>query len=214
MATTAKRREEPAWHPNFRIAEELPDIKPVRTAFLINIITVAAALGGIAFYAYVSLQIGQVDASNERLRQEIADIKPSYTAKVKRNRTFGELEKRLNDVNRFYETRYELLPIVRALSDACPDNIFYRILGMRHVLTTKGRKRNFDERSLVIELDCVLQIEDAREDLNRVTAFVDELESLPILAEVLAEISEPNPRKIPGQDRYEFGVRINLKALQ
>ena len=88
----------PAWHPNFRDYEKLPDVKVVRTAFFINAaaIVVVLALGiyvGINEYKLKELrkQIQEADAQIAR------DKKPS-DAQVALYKKFQAEEVKVNDV--------------------------------------------------------------------------------------------------------------------
>jgi cell division protein FtsL len=63
----------PAWHPNFRNFQRLPDTKPVRTVFFINGLAVVVALVVLLFVAYqeyalftVNRQIAELEAQIER----------------------------------------------------------------------------------------------------------------------------------------------------
>ena len=80
MPTLPKRKPEkaraplvPAWHPNFRNFQRLPDTKPVRTVFFINGLAVVVALVLLLFVAYqeyalftVNRQIAELEAQIER----------------------------------------------------------------------------------------------------------------------------------------------------
>jgi len=44
-----KKKDFPAWHPDFRVTDDLPDIKAVRTDFLINIGSVGLALALLVY---------------------------------------------------------------------------------------------------------------------------------------------------------------------
>jgi hypothetical protein len=73
MALTRTKKSEasgpavPAWHPNLRIEENLPDTKVVRTAFFVN---GAAALVAIALLLY----LGHQEWSLHEVNKQIADL--------------------------------------------------------------------------------------------------------------------------------------------
>src|SRR4051812_26508388 len=68
----------PAWHPNFRDYERLPDVKVVRTAFFINAtaIVILAALAGYLGFQEWQLHAIRVQIA-DRDRQIARDKKPS-----------------------------------------------------------------------------------------------------------------------------------------
>lgn len=54
--TKKKQKSHPNWHPDFRLQEELPDIKPIRTDFLVN--GIAWALAVFLIFGVVQREIG------------------------------------------------------------------------------------------------------------------------------------------------------------
>jgi hypothetical protein len=56
----------PAWHPNFRNYEKLPDIKVVRTAFFVNGAAITIALALLTYFGFQEWQL-------RNLQGQIAD---------------------------------------------------------------------------------------------------------------------------------------------
>ncbi|HUR59026.1 MAG TPA: hypothetical protein VM029_15030, partial [Opitutaceae bacterium] len=64
----------PAWHPNFRNYEKLPDIKVVRTAFFVNGAAIFLALSLVTYFGFKEWQLhvlqGQIAAADKQIAQD------------------------------------------------------------------------------------------------------------------------------------------------
>ena len=133
----------PAWHPNFRNYEKLPDIKVVRTAFFINgaAITIAVAL---------LLFVGQKEWELRNVRAQIAD----WEAQIERDKRpsdqavamfkkFQAEEAKIKEVQEFEKSRPVLSEIILRLAETLPpqtalDTIDLRDNGMMLRLAVRG----------------------------------------------------------------------------
>jgi hypothetical protein len=61
----------PAWHPNFRSYEKLPDIKPVRTAFFVNGAAVSITLALGIYCGMQEWQLHGLSMQKEDLQRQI-----------------------------------------------------------------------------------------------------------------------------------------------
>jgi len=75
----------PAWHPNFRNFERLPDTKVVRTTFFVNATAIVVALVALIFTANreiglhsLNSQIGEIEAQIVRERYQGFAVVMSY----------------------------------------------------------------------------------------------------------------------------------------
>lgn len=203
------------WHPDFRIAETLPDIKVVRTSFIVNFVVVAVVLILGAVVAFRELTLAELRSGIERFNSTINQRSAANSEAIRKSREFSDSRKKVDDVIAFYTKTYDVLPIVEALSSVCPDNIYYESLSLSHEMVSSGSKKSLRHtgRMLTISIRGVLQGESV-EDLAQVDAFHRDLEALPVFENRLESISEPQPRgnaTIPY--RYEFPVTIQLKSL-
>ena len=72
-AAASEAPQVPAWHPNFRNYQQLPDIKVVRTAFFVNGAAVFVALGlAVAVQAVASLAVLPLALSMPRVAKRVA----------------------------------------------------------------------------------------------------------------------------------------------
>jgi hypothetical protein len=133
----------PAWHPNIRIAENLPDTKVVRTAFFVN---GAAMLIAIALALYLGIQEWKLHEVNKQIadwqRQIDRDKKQSEDA-VKLYQDFKLEEAKTNEVADFVESKPVLSEIILRLGLVTPkkialDSLDFKDSGVSIRATVKG----------------------------------------------------------------------------
>ncbi|HEY4990421.1 MAG TPA: hypothetical protein VII09_11470 [Opitutaceae bacterium] len=148
MALTRTKKSEavvvvPAWHPNLRIVESLPDTKVVRTAFFVNgiamVITIALAL-------YLGIQEWKLHEVNKQIadwqRQIDRDTKQS-AEKVALYQDFKLEEAKTAEVSDFVASKPVLSAIVLRLGQVTPkkiafDGLDFSISGVTIKATIKG----------------------------------------------------------------------------
>ncbi|MFY9923077.1 MAG: hypothetical protein WCA95_11595 [Opitutaceae bacterium] len=133
----------PAWHPNLRIVEKLPDTKVVRTAFFVN---GAAMLVAIALALYLGIQEWKLHEVNKQIadwqRQIDRDTKQSAEA-VALFQDFKVQEAKTKEVADFVASKPILSEIVLRLGEITPkkiafDGIEFRDSGLSIKATVKG----------------------------------------------------------------------------
>ena len=133
----------PAWHPNLRIADSLPDTKVVRTAFFVNgiamVITIALAL-------YLGIQEWKLHEVNKQIedwqRQIDRDTKQS-AEKVALYQDFKLEEAKTAEVSDFVASKPVLSAIVLRLGQITPkkiafDGLDFSVSGVTIKATIKG----------------------------------------------------------------------------
>jgi hypothetical protein len=133
----------PAWHPNIRIVENLPDTKVVRTAFFVN---GAAMLVAIALALYLGIQEWKLHEVNKQVadwqRQIDRDKKQSEDA-VKLYQDFKLEEAKTAEVVDFMGSKPVLSDIILRLGAITPkkialDMLDFKDTGMTIRATVKG----------------------------------------------------------------------------
>lgn len=137
MRSLLKRKSEaaspaiPAWHPNFRDYERLPDVKVVRTAFFINAAAIAILISLATYFAIGEWQLHVVRGQITTREAEIArDKKPSDT-QVALFRKFQAEEKKVNDVSAFVASKPVVSEILIRIARTLPDNIAINSIDLR-----------------------------------------------------------------------------------
>ena len=113
----------PAWHPNFRDYDKLPDVKVVRTAFFVNGLAIVIFLALAIYFGMHEWQLRVVEAQIADQQQQIdRDHRPSEQA-VALYKRFQTEQAKEKQVDAFVHSRPRLLPILLHFTQTLPDNI-------------------------------------------------------------------------------------------
>lgn len=123
--------EVPAWHPNLRIAESLPDTKVVRTAFFIN--------GAAIFFAIALLLVlGHREWSLHEVHKQIADLQRNIDRDKKESAAgvamYGEFkleEAKTNEVADFIASKPRPSEILLRLGQITPKKIAFDMIDIK-----------------------------------------------------------------------------------
>ena len=133
----------PAWHPNIRIVEQLPDTKVVRTAFFIN---GAASLMAIVLALYLGHQEWKLHGVNREIadwQAQIDNHKKESQDKVAHYQSFRLEEAKTNEVAAFVSSKPIISEIVLRLGAITPkkialDGLNFQDTGLSIKATVKG----------------------------------------------------------------------------
>jgi hypothetical protein len=133
----------PAWHPNLRIVEQLPDTKVVRTAFFVN---GAAALLAIVLALYLGHQEWKLHGVNREIsdwQSQIDTHKKESQDKVALYADFKLEEAKTNEVAAFVTSKPIVSEVVMRLGSITPkkialDGLNFQDTGLSIKATVKG----------------------------------------------------------------------------
>lgn len=113
----------PAWHLDFRDTDQLPDMKPIRTAFFINGLAILVATTVVLFFAYQETQLYALNRQiSDTVRQIEQDRMPSAEA-AKSFKDFQAQEKKIAEAVAFLDAPMSLSTFLLRLGEILPDNI-------------------------------------------------------------------------------------------
>lgn len=121
----------PAWHPNFRNFEKLPDIKIVRTAFFVNGVSIAVALTLSIYCGFKEWELSVINGQIAQLQAEIARDKPASDRAIEQFKKFQAGEAKINEVEAFLKSRPLVSELVLRLARTLPSNIAIDSLDLR-----------------------------------------------------------------------------------
>jgi hypothetical protein len=133
----------PPWHPNIRIAENLPDTKVVRTAFFVN---GAAMLVAISLALYLGIQEWKLHEVNKQIadwQRQIDKDKKESEAAVALYEDFKLEEAKTNEVVTFIASEPVVSAIILRLGAITPkkialDGLEFKEAGFNIRATVKG----------------------------------------------------------------------------
>ena len=133
----------PAWHPNFRNYEKLPDIKVVRTAFFVNVAAISLAFALAIYLGFqewnLHVLVGQVAEAERR----IAANKAGSEQAVALFNKFKADEARFLEIDAFLKSKPVVSELMIRLAQTLPTNIAIDSLDLRDTglavrLTVRG----------------------------------------------------------------------------
>lgn len=138
MRSLLKRKSEaaagpaiPAWHPNFRDYERLPDVKLVRTAFFVNAAAIAVLISLATYFAISEWQLHVLRAQIATRQSEIDRDKKPSDAQVALFRKFETEEKKVAEVDAFVASKPSVSEILMRLARTLPENIACNAIELR-----------------------------------------------------------------------------------
>lgn len=121
----------PAWHPNLRIVEQLPDTKVVRTAFFINGIAAVVAV-------ILALALGRQEWALHGVMKEISEWQNTIDQDKKQSRDFVSLygdfkaeEAKTTEVSDYVSSKAVISDIILRLAVMTPKKIAFDALDFK-----------------------------------------------------------------------------------
>ncbi len=121
----------PAWHPNFRNFEKLPDIKVVRTAFFVNGVAIVVALTLSVYCGFKEWELSVITGQIAQMQAEIARNKPASDQAVAQFKKFQASEAKVNEVDAFLQSKPIVSVLILRLARTLPINIAIDSLDLR-----------------------------------------------------------------------------------
>lgn len=97
----SKKVSHDLWRPDFRDAESLPDVKVIRTDFLLNLVSVSLAIGLVGVLAQRELRSVSLNESIRNLSEEISQNEVANTDKIRLSGEFRRLQNGMQEFVRF-----------------------------------------------------------------------------------------------------------------
>lgn len=95
---------QPNWRPNFRNEQRLPDIKVVRTGFLLNFISAAILATAVFVFGYREYQASILASSIDELQTEMTKVTKAHKTAQENYNKFKAAEARFEEINSFLTT--------------------------------------------------------------------------------------------------------------
>ncbi|HRI81274.1 MAG TPA: hypothetical protein PLF88_02475 [Opitutaceae bacterium] len=185
----------PAWHPNFRNYEQLPDTKAVRTSFFINGGAITVALVLLVYFAVQELQLHSINAQVADWDAQIARDRPASNQAVTQFKQFQAEEAKIAEVTTFLSVRPVVSNLVLRVGQTLPANIALDA---------------FDLRENTINLRATVR---GSPDMasGYASQYVDQLRGDAILGPLLDDVALTNINRVPSTGRLAIEIVLKLK---
>lgn len=127
----AARPMVPAWHPNFRNYEKLPDVKVVRTAFFVNATALVVLISLASYFGMREWQLHALRVQIAEWRQQIGRDKRPSEAAVALYKKFQTEAAKVDEVDAFVTSRPAVTDILIHIAQTLPENIALNSFDMR-----------------------------------------------------------------------------------
>ncbi len=121
----------PAWHPNFRNHERLPDTKVVRTQFFVNFVAIAVAASLMLYFCIQEYRIKSLTRQVAQWQSQIDTNQKSSTQAVALSRKFDEEAKKIDELAAFLSQRLVLSHFLEHLGSTLPKTIALDAIDVR-----------------------------------------------------------------------------------
>lgn len=185
----------PAWHPDFRNFERLPDIKVVRTAFYTNGIAVVVTLMMAFWLGYREYQLHDLNRQVADWQRQIDRDRKASTIAVGQYRKFQAEALRVTEVEAFIKSKPVFSEILLHLAETLPASVALDGL---------------DFRDLVFNLRGTVR---GRPDLasGYASTYVQQLKSDAVLLDKFNEITLAGLNPNPQSGRLQLEITLRLK---
>jgi hypothetical protein len=136
----AKKETQPLWRPNFVNAGELPDIKVVRTGFIINLIAVILALLAVGTLVQREYRAHTLANSVSILEEQIRVADSGDEQSLKLSEAFRRSAQYVIELEKFYERPLRYHDLLFGLSQIRPKDLIFNSVSLNESITKQGGK--------------------------------------------------------------------------
>jgi Tfp pilus assembly protein PilN len=178
------------WHANFRVAEGLPDLKPIRTSFFINLLFITLAVAALLFTAHREFLGYSIRSEIELSNESVAGISARNAQLLSLNQEFNDASVVISSAEKFLKGQMVGSQLLISLSRSLPDSMdFTSITFEGGKLILRGNIRGASETAS-----------------TRVTAYLDVLRKDEIIGNRLSEISLTSLVRDPRTQGMSFEI--------
>jgi len=121
----------PAWHPNFRNLERLPDTKVVRTQFFVNFAAIAIAASFLLYFCYQEYRINNLSRQVADWQAQIDTNKRASDQAVVLSRKFLDEERKIVELGNFLKQRLTLSQFLLQVGNTLPTELAMDTIDVR-----------------------------------------------------------------------------------
>jgi len=196
------------WHPNFRDVATLPDIKQVRTGFLINFGAIFFALVALGATLYFEVEIYKVNHETAVLTDQIEHNSAANKKALAATKEFVNKSKPMQFAAKFFAQKLPPLDLLSSLNDARPDNITFRAIEVASIVRDLGGGKKADVQRVTIQGTLASESELGLQE------FVDKIVASPALKNRVGDpVKDRNieSHRDPLAGVFEFTITLTLK---
>ena len=188
----------PAWHPNFRNVELLPDIKVVRTSFFLNGAAILVVIGLVFYLIENTIALRALREQVAYWQHQIDTEKPGSDRAVAQFKKFQAEEKKLLELKVFQSAQVIGSEFLLQLGESLPPRVALSAI-------------DYHGGSIVLRGNISGSSDEASGDA---AAYVDVLGKFPAFAGKFDSVSLTGISRNTGTGGISFEILVKLKANQ
>lgn len=205
-----KKTEHALWRPDFRNAEALPDIKVIRTDFLLNLVAISLAIALLAFFAFREYRAYGLSNLVDDLTTNIATNEAQDRANVERSKEFANLQKSMEEVIRFDNVPVDPSALLAELAAIQPDSIILERVNFSGAIEKDGKKKKV---LYTLVLGGTVEHSEAHPASAVITDYLSALEEMPALQSYFLESAQPGFDRNESLGLFLFTIRVTLSDV-
>jgi len=136
-----KKEIQPYWHPDFRIKSTLPDIKVIRTGFIVNFIMVTLLLVVGAYVLRQEYRAYSLGNTIEDLKERIQNAGTANAANLELSERFRNAAKQIAEVEKFYSSPIQAHEFLAELARMKLDDLALTRIAATESIEKKGKRQ-------------------------------------------------------------------------
>ena len=186
----------PAWHPNFRNHERLPDTKVVRTLFFVNFAAIAITASLLLYFSYQEYRIKNLSRQIAEWQTQIDTNKKASDQAQVLSRKFADEEKKIDELGKFMSQRMVLSQLLLHLGSTLPPDMALD--------ETEIRETGVDLRGVAAGTP--------DEASGLTSAYVEKLKQDKYFSGIFEDVALNRLERGPGTERLEFELFLRFKG--
>lgn len=203
MSSVGKKKDiQPYWRPDYRNPSTLPDIKVVRTDFIVNFVAILLALAVGAFLLQREYRVWSIGSTVDDMKQRIRVTEPDDNISIKQSEEFRKAGRYIQDLEKFYQAPFYAHELLVSLSELEEDDLIFTNLRFSENTITQNKKP-------VVEYS--MEIAGQVRDLPTLDDYVVSLRNLELfdVEGYEARVAE-DPRQRDATGLYPYTISVTL----
>lgn len=209
-----KEKQEIAWHPDFKDEAILPDIKVVRTGFIVNFTAASFACFFFIYYFIIMLQLAGTGSEVKQLKNFIDTNKAKSAELVIKNAEFIKNSGKLKEVQAFFKDYVNPSKYLVLLSNNSVKNSFFDEVRLTEkdvtIDNSKDKKKTLEHFYILTVLGTIEG--EYTKALDSVEDFMERFKNIPEVQGELQDIEAISLKRDPKLNLFTYQIDITLKS--
>jgi len=126
----SKQNIQPNWRPNFVNASRLPDIKAVRTDFIVNFVSIVLAVLAGFYVIQNEYKVYSLNKTIGNMEEQILAAEASDSASLRLSVKFRKLAENIVELEQFYAAPFSALDFLTQIAQMRPEGLIFKQLSL------------------------------------------------------------------------------------